>query len=60
MCRYTYCTRLVENGADAYSLKKLMGHRQMATTLKHYLKLTPEELKKEWRVFNPLALGGGR
>lgn len=54
MCRYTYCTRLVENGADPYSLKKLMGHQQMATTLKHYLKLTPQELRKEWRTFNPL------
>jgi len=54
MCRYTYCTRLVENGADPYSLKKLMGHQQMATTLKHYLKLTPQELRKEWRTCNPL------
>ena len=54
MCRYTYCTRLVENGADPYSLKKLMGHQQMATTLKHYLKLTPQELRREWRTFNPL------
>jgi hypothetical protein len=37
-----------------------MGHKQMATTLKHYLKLTPEELKKEWQIFNPLAMGGSR
>ena len=54
MTRYTYCTRLVENGIDAYSLKKLMGHKQLAITLKHYLKLTPTELRKEWRQFNPL------
>jgi len=60
MCRYTYCTRLVENGADPYSLKKLMGHKQMATTLKHYLRLTPEELKKEWQLFNPLTAGASR
>lgn len=58
MCRYTYCTRLVENGADPYSLKKLMGHKQMATSLVHYLKLTPAELRREWRQFNPLAEGG--
>jgi len=58
MCRYTYCTRLVEQGADPYSLKRLMGHKQMATTLKHYLKLTPQELRREWRVFNPLSTGG--
>lgn len=55
MCRYTYCTRLVENGADPYSLKKLMGHKQIATSLVHYLKLTPAELRREWRQFNPLA-----
>jgi len=60
MCRYTYCTRLVENGADLYSLKKLMGHKQTATALKHYLKLTPEELRREWRTFNPLVTGGSR
>jgi len=60
MCRSTYCTRLVENGADPYSLKRLMGHKQMATTLKHYLKLTPQELRREWRAFNPLSTGGGR
>lgn len=54
MIRYTYCTRLVENGIDAYSLKKLMGHKQLAVTLKHYLKLTPSEIKKEWIKFNPL------
>ena len=58
MCRYTYCTRLVENGADAYSLKKLMGHKQMATSLIHYLKLTPKELRREWRQYNPLAEKG--
>jgi len=56
MSRYTYCTRLVENGIDAYSLKKLMGHKQLAITLKHYLKLTPTEIRKEWREFNPLKL----
>ena len=59
MARYTYCTRLVENGADLYSLKRLMGHKQMAVTLKHYLKLTPAEIRKEWKQFNPLAEGVG-
>ncbi|MCD6121826.1 MAG: tyrosine-type recombinase/integrase [Spirochaetales bacterium] len=54
MIRYTYCTRLVENGVDVYSLKKLMGHKQLAVTLKHYLKLTPAELRREWKEFNPL------
>lgn len=46
MCRYTYCTRLVENGVGPCSQKKLMGHKQMATTLKHYLKLSTQELRR--------------
>jgi site-specific recombinase XerD len=54
MIRYTYCTRLVENGIDIYSLKKLMGHKQLAVTLKHYLKLTKNEIRKEWKNFNPI------
>ena len=57
MARYTYCTRLVENGVDLYSLRKLMGHKNIQVTLKHYLKLTPEEIRKEWKQFNPLAEG---
>lgn len=55
MARYTYCTRLVENGIDIYSLKKLMGHRNVEITLKHYLKLTESEIRKEWKIFNPLV-----
>ena len=54
MARYTYCTRLVENGVDLYSLKRLMGHKQMVVTLRHYLKLSPEEIRREWKQFNPL------
>ena len=57
MCRYTYCTRLVENGVDLASLRQLMGHKQTATSLKHYLKLTPAELRKEWKQYNPLCEG---
>ena len=55
MIRYTYCTRLVENGADIYALKKLMGHKELAVTLRHYLKLTRNEMRKNWKNFNPLT-----
>jgi site-specific recombinase XerD len=54
MARYTYCTRLVENGIDLYSLKKLMGHKKIEVTLTHYFKLTKTELRHEWKTFNPL------
>jgi site-specific recombinase XerD len=55
MIRYTYCTRLVENGADIFALKKLMGHKELAVTLRHYLKLTRNEIRKNWKKFNPLT-----
>lgn len=55
MIRYTYCTRLVENGADIFALKKLMGHKELAVTLRHYLKLTKNEIRKNWKNFNPLT-----
>ncbi len=58
MCRYTYCTRLVENGVDPYSLKRLMGHKQSVTSLKHYLKLTSLELRRQWRQYNPVGERG--
>jgi site-specific recombinase XerD len=57
MARYTFCTRLVENGVDLYSLRKLMGHKQIAVTLKHYLKLSPREIRREWKQFNPFSEG---
>jgi len=46
---------LVENGADIYALKKLMGHKELAVTLRHYLKMTRAEIRKNWKSFNPLA-----
>lgn len=55
--RHTFCTRLVLNGADIYSVQKLMGHHDVETTLKFYLHFTPEEIEADWKKFNPL---GGR
>lgn len=53
--RHTYCTQLVLNGADMYSVQKLMGHHDVETTLRFYLHLTPEETKRDWRAYNPLS-----
>ncbi len=55
--RHTFCTRLILNGADIYSVQKLMGHHDVETTLKFYLHFTPEEIEADWKKFNPL---GGR
>ncbi len=55
--RHTFCTGLVTNGADVYSVQKLMGHHAIETTLKFYLHLTPDEVRVDWRRHNPI---GGR
>lgn len=53
--RHTFCTQLVLQGADMYSVQKLMGHHDVETTLRFYLHLTPEELKADWKNHNPLS-----
>ena len=53
--RHTFCTQLVLNGADMYSVQKLMGHHDVETTLRFYLHLTPEETKRDWKSHNPLS-----
>ena len=55
--RHTFCTQLINNGADVYSVQKLMGHHAVETTLGSYLHLTPTEVKADWQKHNPL---GGR
>ncbi|MHB1683252.1 MAG: tyrosine-type recombinase/integrase [Bacilli bacterium] len=53
--RHTFCTQLVLNGADMYSVQKLMGHHDVETTLRFYLHLTAQETKQDWKLHNPLS-----
>ncbi len=55
--RHTFCSHLMAAGVDAYSVQKLMGHRQVAYTLRWYTHLTPEQLRAEWKAFQPLRKG---
>ncbi len=57
LLRHSFCTFLIGQGADAFSVQRLMGHWQVQTTLKFYLHLTPQEVKDDWRKFSPLAGG---
>jgi site-specific recombinase XerD len=52
--RHTFCTQLIANGADVYSVQKLMGHHNIETTLNFYLHLTQAEVKADWQKYNPL------
>ncbi len=57
--RHTFCSHLMATGVDAYSVQRLMGHRQVAYTLRWYTHLTPEQLRAEWKAFQPLQKGSG-
>ena len=50
------CTSLyVRKGMDPFSLKTLLGHESIATTIDQYTQLTEEELREVWKRTNPLA-----
>jgi integrase/recombinase XerD len=44
--RHTYCTTLLNNGADIMFIKDLVGHEDIQTTAKYYLGVNKEQLRK--------------
>jgi len=44
--RHTYCTNLLNNGADITFIKELVGHEDIQTTAKYYLSVSKEQLRK--------------
>lgn len=46
VCRHTFATRLIENGADAKSVSKLLGHTDVSFTLNRYTTIDDEQLRK--------------
>jgi len=53
--RATCASLYVKKGVDPFSLKTIMGHRSIATTMDQYTKLTEEDLREIWKKTNPLA-----
>jgi site-specific recombinase XerD len=53
--RATCASLYVKRGMDPYSLKTLLGHESLKTTMDHYTRLTEEELREVWKRSNPLA-----
>ncbi len=53
--RATFASILSANGADPLTLKVLMGHENLSTTLKSYVSLEQEQLREVWKKCNPLA-----
>ena len=56
--RHTFCSHLIANGADVYSVQQLMGHRRVEVTLDVYLHLTEGEVREQWQQHTPLATAG--
>jgi site-specific recombinase XerD len=53
--RATCASLYVKKGMDPFTLKTLMGHQSIATTIDQYARLTEEELRAIWKKTNPLA-----
>lgn len=53
--RTTCASLYVSKGMDPYSLKSLLGHESLKTTMDHYAQLTEEQLREIWKNTNPLA-----
>ena len=45
MLRHTYCTNLLNNGADITFIKELAGHRDIQTTARYYLGVDKQALR---------------
>ena len=53
--RATCASLYVRKGMDPFSLKTLLGHESITTTIDHYARLTEEELRAVWKRSNPMA-----
>ena len=58
LLRHTFATHVIQRGADPHTAQRLLGHKDVATTLHYYLHLTPQEVRAEWRATCPVR--GGR
>lgn len=53
--RASFASMLIAGGVDPLTLKVLMGHENLSTTLKSYVSLEQEQLREIWKKCNPLA-----
>lgn len=51
--RHLYATQLLKNGADIFTVKELLGHKDLKIT-QRYLDFTNDEIKKNNFKYNPL------
>lgn len=51
--RHTFATRLCQAGVDIYTVSKLMGHEDVATTARYYAHHCVDSLRRGVEVLNP-------
>ena len=52
--RHTFATQSIANGANVFTLKEIMGHSTLTTTMK-YTHLQPHDLQVQHAKFSPVA-----
>ena len=57
LIRHTFCSNITVNGADPFSVRELMGHKKIHTTLHYYTHFNQNQLKSQMLNFNPLKEG---
>jgi len=51
--RHTFATLAIERGANIKAVSQILGHAHVATTLDLYTHLSPEHVRKVFRLFHP-------
>jgi integrase/recombinase XerD len=53
--RHAFAREYILNGGDLATLSRLMGHRQVSTTVGHYAIFTQDELARHHQMFSPMS-----
>jgi len=55
LIRHTFCSLMTINEADPFSVRELMGHQKVLTTLHYYTHFSRDQIKHQMTSFNPLV-----
>lgn len=54
--RHTFATKCVEEGFDTKSLSEILGHSNVATTLRRYVHPTLEQKRRQMELLTPMSI----